>query len=354
MCLENESNVNDNISDWSFWQFPRKGKISAFLLRFEPVLDGFGEVFGEDVVSLFEVGDGAGEFDEAVVGAGGEAHGGNGVAQEVFAGLVEGTELAEERGIHFGIGKDVFSRKTRALNGAGTFDARADIEAFLGVARGFEFVEGDARNLDVKVDSVHNGTGNSRLVARGFTGRTRAETLRIAHIAAGAGIHCGDKNKARREVEGTLGARDRDVTVFERLPQVFEDTLREFAEFIKEEDAAVGEANFSGLWEGSAADKRNRRSAVVGRAEGTGGDEGVPARQKPGDRENFGDFDTFFEIELGEDRREGFGKDGFAASRGTAHEDIVAARSSDFEGAFGMFLAADIFHIEKEGLFLEE
>lgn len=271
------------------------------LLRFEPVLDGFGEVFGEDVVSLFEVGDGAGEFDEAVVGAGGEAHRGDSLAQEVFAGLVEGAELAEERGVHFGIGKDVFPGKTRALNSASTLDARADVEALFGVARGFEFVEGDARDFDVKVDPVHNGAGNSCLVARGFAGRAGAEALGIAQVAAGAGIHRGDKNKACREVKGALGAGDRDVAVFEGLPQVFEDTFGELTEFIEEEDSTVGEADFAGLGEGTAADQRNRRGAVVGRAEGARGDESVSARQEPGDRENFGDFYAFFEIELGED-----------------------------------------------------
>lgn len=324
------------------------------LLRLEPVLDGFGEVFGEDMVSLFEVGDGAGEFDEAVVGAGGEAHGGNGVAQEVFAGLVEGAELAEERGIHFGISEDVFPRKTRTLNDTGTFDARADIEARLGVARGFEFVEGDARDFDVKVDAVHNGTGNPRLVAGGLAGRAGAEAFGITQVAAGAGIHRGDQDETRREVKGSLGAGDRDVAVFEGLSKVFEDTFGELTEFIEEEDATVGEADFAGLGEGTATDQRNRRGAVVGRTEGTGGDEGVPARQEPCDRENLGDFDAFFEVKLGENGGEGLGEDGFAAPGRSAHEDIVATRGGDFEGALRVFLAADVFHIEEEGFFSEE
>ena len=34
------------------------------------VLDGFGEVLGEDAVGIVEVGDGAGDFEETVVGTG--------------------------------------------------------------------------------------------------------------------------------------------------------------------------------------------------------------------------------------------------------------------------------------------
>lgn len=39
-----------------------KWKMCASLLRLEPILNGFSDVFGEDVLGAFEVGDGAGEF----------------------------------------------------------------------------------------------------------------------------------------------------------------------------------------------------------------------------------------------------------------------------------------------------
>lgn len=90
------------------------------------------------------------------------------------------------------------------------------------------------------------------------------------------------------------------------------------------------------------------------RAEGARGNESVPARQEPGDREDFGDFDALFEIELGKDGGKGFGEDGLAASRGTAHQDIVPPGRGDFQGALRVFLTADVFHVEEEGFFLEE
>src|ERR1700722_10726041 len=49
------------------------------------VLDGFGDVFGLDRVGAFEVGDGAGDFQDAVVGAGAEALLGHGAFEQAFA-----------------------------------------------------------------------------------------------------------------------------------------------------------------------------------------------------------------------------------------------------------------------------
>ncbi len=195
------------------------------LLRLEPVLHRFGEVGGGDVVSALEVGDGAGEFDEAIVGAGGETHGRDGLPQKVFAGLVEGAELAEEGAIHLGIGENTLSFKTFPLDIAGALDAGADVETFLGIARGFELVEGDARNLDVEVDSVHDGTGDARFVATRFAGRAGAEALGVAQVPTGAGIHGGDQDEARGKVKRSFGAGDGDVAILEGLPQIFQDTL---------------------------------------------------------------------------------------------------------------------------------
>ena len=43
--------------------------------------DGFHDVVGEDVVAAFEVGDCAGDFQDAVVGAGRHVHAFHGIAQ---------------------------------------------------------------------------------------------------------------------------------------------------------------------------------------------------------------------------------------------------------------------------------
>lgn len=43
---------------------------SLFLFRLKAVLQGFGDVGGGNFFGTFEIGDGAGDFDDAIIGAG--------------------------------------------------------------------------------------------------------------------------------------------------------------------------------------------------------------------------------------------------------------------------------------------
>ena len=56
------------------------------------VLDGFGDVFGFDVGGVFDIGDGAPDFQDAVVGAGAKSLLSHGAFEEAFA---VGGEIAE-------------------------------------------------------------------------------------------------------------------------------------------------------------------------------------------------------------------------------------------------------------------
>jgi len=54
-----------------------------------PVLNGFGQMLGGDGLGAGEVGDGAGHFEDAVVGAGGEAKAADGHFERALARLLE-------------------------------------------------------------------------------------------------------------------------------------------------------------------------------------------------------------------------------------------------------------------------
>src|SRR3954465_6110247 len=58
------------------------------------VLQGFRDVGGADLVCACEVGDGSGEFDDAVMGAGGEVHLAGGGAHQLLTCRIQGTVLA--------------------------------------------------------------------------------------------------------------------------------------------------------------------------------------------------------------------------------------------------------------------
>jgi hypothetical protein len=123
----------------------------------------------------------------------------------------------------------------------------------------------DSRDVDDEIDAIAERTGEAVLILRDLYGRTPARPAIVAGKPAGARVHRTDENKARREDCGPCGARDRHVSLFEGLPEDFEDTSIEFRHFIHEEDPVMREGDFARPWNGSAAYKRNGRNRVVRR-----------------------------------------------------------------------------------------
>ncbi len=70
-------------------------------------VDGFEEVIGGDVWVGGEVGEGAGDLEDAVVGAGREVHLVHGVFEEVAAVVVEGGVEFHDAGRHGGVAGDL-------------------------------------------------------------------------------------------------------------------------------------------------------------------------------------------------------------------------------------------------------
>ena len=89
------------------------------------VLDGFGDVFGFEVGGVFEVGDGAGDFQNAVVGAGAQALLGHCTFEQALAIGRQFAERADVAGGHLGVAVKFFagSRETPQLLLAGADDA---------------------------------------------------------------------------------------------------------------------------------------------------------------------------------------------------------------------------------------
>uniref|UniRef100_E6PYE0 Uncharacterized protein n=1 Tax=mine drainage metagenome TaxID=410659 RepID=E6PYE0_9ZZZZ len=102
------------------------------------VLDGFSEVTDGEGFGAFEVGDGAGDLENAVVGAGAEAlllHGAFEQPLGVCAEVAVGANLA---GSHLGVGVDFFLclGKAVALALAGGDDAVANLGGTFGGGAG--------------------------------------------------------------------------------------------------------------------------------------------------------------------------------------------------------------------------
>ena len=72
------------------------------------VLDGFHDLGGADVFFAGEVGEGAGDFEDAVVGAGGEVEGFHRLFEKVGGVFVELAMGAHLAGGHGGVGEETF------------------------------------------------------------------------------------------------------------------------------------------------------------------------------------------------------------------------------------------------------
>ncbi len=91
------------------------------------VLDRFADMFGENVFGVGEVGDGAGDFEDAIVGACAEVEFRHRHFHHAFGGFVQGAMVFQELCGHAGIaaGLAAFS-EALALDFAGGGDAFTD------------------------------------------------------------------------------------------------------------------------------------------------------------------------------------------------------------------------------------
>ena len=138
------------------------------------VLDGFEEVFAGDGLGAGEVGDGAGDAEDAGVGAGGEAEFVHGGTEDGLRGGLEGAEALELAGGEVGVAADAGEVGVAfGLEGAAGEDACADVGgAFAGGLLG-EVFEGDGGDLDVEIDAVEEGAGDAGAVAVDLGRRSR-------------------------------------------------------------------------------------------------------------------------------------------------------------------------------------
>ena len=122
----------------------------------------------------------------------------------------------------------------------------------------------DLADGDIHVDAVKERAREFFVVSADLVFGASAFVGGVSKIAAGAGIHGGDEHEVSRVGGLGIGAGDGNLFVFQRLAKGFKDGASEFGDFIKKEDAEVGEGDFSGLGFVAAADNGDGGSSVVG------------------------------------------------------------------------------------------
>ncbi len=191
--------------------------------------DGFHDVVVEDVGAGFEVGDGAGDFEDAVVGPGTHVHAFHGVFEFLQAGGVGlGVFVQQGRG-HLGVAVDTgFVLEAALLEHSGGDDTLADGGA--GLAWGLtghlptasvgcasamlkrvwhcarlaqQLVKIDGLDFDLQVDAVEQRARNLAHVVRALVLVADAFLLGMTVVPARARIHRSHKHE-RGGVLGTI------------------------------------------------------------------------------------------------------------------------------------------------------
>src|SRR5260370_1144119 len=179
------------------------------------VLNRFGKVACFEAGRLIEIGDGARDFQDAVVCARGEAHARNGIFQHFLALVGDGAEFPDQFRRHLRVGEDfLLARESVSLALAGSQHALSHRG---GVFRGgcsAELLVLHSGHFDVDIDAVDQGPGNFRNVALNLRWRAVALARRVAEKSAGTRIHRRGKHESRREGHRSRRAGYRHGAIF--------------------------------------------------------------------------------------------------------------------------------------------
>lgn len=309
------------------------------------ILKGFGKVHCADVLTASQIGDGARQFEHAMVGTGGQLKLVHGGFHEVAARIIQLAELAHLGWTHFGVEADGGTGETLRLDIPGGFHTSAHSGGgFAGAVVG-ELLVLHAGYLDVDVDAVHQGTGDTLLVTGDRYGGAGAGLESVAIVTTRARIHGSDELEIGRESEGTGGTADGDHLIFQGLAKNLEDAHAKLGKLIEEEDTAVSKGDFTRVRLVAATDQTGMRNGMVRGAEGTGADQRGTSGKLIGDGVDLGNVEGFIDAHAGEDGGHSSGEEGFARAGRTGHEDVMEASSGNLEGALDVFLSFDIAEV---------
>ena len=195
-----------------------------------------------------EVGDGAGDFDDAMKGAGGKMKLIDGLAEKRHFFFSERAEFFDMLILHFGVGDDavnIFEAFQLSFAGGGySFPASRRSLPPLWCRPAFQISSGELRRgCQCGQESVRKFfAGISRFAA----GVQRAKPFRVGRVSAGARIHGGNESEAGRKRKRRLGARNGNHPVLEGLAQIFQNRAGKFRKFIQKQNAAMRETDFAG------------------------------------------------------------------------------------------------------------
>jgi len=186
-------------------RFSRRASSATFRRSIEhrpvetAVLDRLQQLRRGDFFRAGEVGDGAGNLEDAVVSPGGEAELLHGLLQQVAEGGVNHAMSADLGVGHAGVGGDAGAGKPCLLAGAGGVGAGADGRGRLSGQRRTQLRDRERRRIDVDVDTIQERAADAGAIALNLRGRAAALVSGVAEIAARTGVHGRDQHECARQ-----------------------------------------------------------------------------------------------------------------------------------------------------------
>lgn len=153
------------------------------------VLDSLGHVGAADDLLARQVGDGAGDLEQAVIGPGRQPHEVESIFEELLCVAGERAEGFEQMGGDLGIAEQGGSGKAFLLHGPGLIDTLPYGGGALPGRFGGELLEFHRRHLDVQIDPVEQGSRHPCEIPLRRRRGAGAGPGGVPEIPTGAGIH---------------------------------------------------------------------------------------------------------------------------------------------------------------------
>jgi hypothetical protein len=118
-----------------------------------------------------------------------------------------------------------------------------------------EITHGNGWHLNVYVDTVLKGTGQSCSIPPDLMGSTDAFPGAIPIVSARTRIHRGDEHESGGKPERSADPGQRDGAFLQRLPQPIEDRTAKFRRLVEKQHTIVSQRDFARTGDRAAADE---------------------------------------------------------------------------------------------------
>src|SRR5581483_8357611 len=312
-----------------------------------PILNSFAQMARCDICRVIEIGNGARDFQDAVVCAGRKAEPRDRCLQQLLAICGNRAVLADQFGRHLCVGIDAFfGCESFELTGARADHAIPNRSRIFGSSLSAQFLVLDRRDFDMNVNSIEQRAGNFRYVSLNLRGCAMAFAGWIAEEATGTGIHRRGQHEPGGESNRKRGAGDRYSAFLERLAQDLQDIPLKLRQLVQEQNAVMPQGDFAGPGHCSTADQSGIADGVVWRPERPSADQAARILQHSRYAMDSRRLDGFIKGHGWQDGGNSFGQHRFAGARRSQEDDVVAAGASHFESSLGALLTTDVTQIQ--------